>query len=94
MKRASDEGVLIGILDMHGNEIVNGDRIRVEHVNYKGHPEKERVDENFIARVFYHKFRAAFLYTKEGVSPKDIGSNTYHFNHRSSRFEILDGGEE
>lgn len=88
MARASDIGVFIGVKDIHGGEIRNGDRIRVQHVSYEG-TKSESIDEEFNARVFYHDFIAAFLYTREGVSPEDEDANTYHFNHRSSRYEIL-----
>ena len=86
MARADDKGILIGILDIHGNEIGNGDRIRVQHINYKDTP-RERIDDEFIAKVFYHGFTAAFLYKRENVPEPH---HTYNFNHRSSRFEILE----
>lgn len=89
MTRAADNGVLIGICDIHGNEIGSGNRIRVQHITYKDTP-REHVDEEFIARVSYHISRAAFLYTQEDVPEEDQDDHTYHFNHRSSRFEILE----
>ena len=89
MSRASDKGTLIEVFDIKGKSIKNGDLIKVQHVNYAG-TGKEYVDEEFTARVFYHGFRAAFMYVREGVKPGDEDDSTYHFNHRSSRFEILE----
>jgi hypothetical protein len=91
MAKASDAGTLIGILDQNGKEIANGDRINVQHVNYMGTPKEEMVEE-FTAEVFYHNSSAAFLYAKEGVFFEGE-DNSYYFNHRSSRFEILEDGK-
>jgi len=88
MTSAGDKGTLIGIFDIHKNEIANGNRIRVQHVKHPDTPQ-ESVEDEFTAMVFYHEFRAAFLYTREEVAPEDEDHNTYHFNSTSSRYEIL-----
>lgn len=89
MTNARDEGTLIGVMDINGNEIKNGDRIRVQHINYKD-SSRERVDEEFIAKVFYHESGAVFLYAQENVPKVFQDDCIYHFNHRSSKFEILE----
>jgi len=89
MASASDIGTLIGILDIHGNEIANGDRIHVLHVRKPDTPQ-ESVEDEFDARVSYHSFGAAFFYTREGVAPEDVDHNSYHFNSTSSKYEVLE----
>ena len=87
--RANEKGTLIGILDIHGKEIKNGDIIKVKHINYKGTP-KEEVAEEFIARVFYHEFQATYRYKPGGIQDaEDTEDASYIFNHRSSSFEII-----
>ena len=81
-----EDGTEIGIADINGKPIRNGDRIRVKHINYKG-TDKEVVDEEFTAKVEYHAFQAMFLYFPE-KSRKD-GHEGYIFNHRSGTFEVL-----
>ena len=88
MTNARDEGTLIGVMDINGKEIANGDRIHVLHVMYPDTP-REAVEDAFNARVFYHSFMAAFLYMREGVAPEDEDHNTHHFNSTSSKYEIL-----
>lgn len=83
--KANEKGTLIGILDINGKEIKNGDRIKVQHVNYIDTP-KEKIKEEFTARVFYHEFSATYKYSQLENS-KDGG---YIFNHRSSKFEVLE----
>jgi len=83
--RADSIGIEIGIKDVHGREIRNGDKIRVQHVNYLG-TEREKVDEEFAARVFYNSFQAMYQYLKENSGPDD---EAFVFNHRSSRFEVV-----
>ena len=93
MERAIKQGTLIGILDINGKEIANGDELRVQHVNNMGTP-KEWIDEEFSARVFYNRFNAMFMYRKEDLLKEEEESNdSYTFNHRSSRFEILRDGK-
>lgn len=79
------EKVEIGINDVSGRAIKNGDRLRVRHINYKG-TDKEFVDEEFIARVAYSEFQAMFQYYPEN----DDEHEGYVFNHRISEFEIID----
>ena len=79
-------GVEIGIKDIHENEIKEGDRIRVEHVNYMG-TGNECVEESFEADVMYNAFQAMFVYISVGQD--EYEERLYTFNHRSSRFEIV-----
>ena len=51
MARAIDKGTLIGVLDIHGREIANGDRIRVQYVNHKETPKEEIVKEKSTIEV-------------------------------------------
>jgi len=88
MASAGDKGTLIGVMDINGKEIANGDRIHVLHVRRPDTPQ-ESVEAEFDARVSYHSFKAAFFYTREGVAPEDEDHNSYHFNSTSSRYEIL-----
>jgi hypothetical protein len=92
MTNAGDKGTLIGILDIHGKEIANGDRIRVKHVNYKD-TKREEVVKEFVAEVFYDSAIAAFLYMREEFSSEDEDP-THHFNPTNSRYEILEEEEE
>lgn len=81
--KANERGTHIGILDINGKEIKNGDRIKVQHVNYPG-TDKEEIKDEFTARVLYREFQAMYQYSPDGDSEEE-----YIFNHRSSRFEIL-----
>ena len=77
----------IGIVDINDRNIKCGDGLRVEHVNYMG-TDKEYVDEKFEAEVRHIPFQAMYRYF-----PVDDSSHEhegYIFNHRSSRFEIID----
>ena len=84
------EGTITGVRDIHGQDIKEGSRIKVEHVNYIG-TDKEDVNERFEAKVIYDAFNAMYRYyrvdAKEGDEDYDYG---FVFNHRSSRFEIIE----
>jgi len=81
-----ENGTEIGISDIKGRPIRNGDRINVKHINYMG-TSHETVAEEFIAKVEYHAFQAMFKYYPEG--PDNDDHEGYIFNHRSSTFEVL-----
>jgi hypothetical protein len=80
------KGIKIGINDVNGTPIKNGDLIFVEFVNYMG-SEKEYVDDNFEGEIVYNPFNCMFMIDKVG-SNSESWNDCYVINHRSMRIKI------
>ena len=80
------KGIKIGINDVNGTPIKNGDLVSVEFVNYMG-SEKEYVDDKFDGEVVYNPFNCMFMIHKVG-SNSESWNDCYTINHRSMRIKI------
>ena len=80
------KGIKIGINDINGTPIKNGDLISVEFVNHIN-SEKEYVDDKFEGEVVYNPFNCMFMIDKVG-SNSESWSDCYVINHRSMRIKI------
>ena len=54
------KGTKIGIDDVNGTPIKNGDKVTVEFVNYMD-TKKEYVDDVFNGEIFYNSFNCMFM---------------------------------
>jgi hypothetical protein len=80
------KGIKIGINDINGTPIKNGDLVSVEFVNHKGN-EKEYVDDKFEGEIVYNPFNCMFMIDKVG-SNSESWNDCYVINHRSMRIKI------
>jgi hypothetical protein len=80
------KGIKIGINDINGTPIKNGDLISVEFVNQMN-SEKEYVDDKFEGEVVYNPFNCMFMIDKVG-SNSESWDDCYIINHRSMRIKI------
>jgi hypothetical protein len=80
------KGIKIGINDVNGTPIKNGDLIFVEFVNRMG-SEKEYVDDKFEGEIVYNPFNCMFMINKV-ASNSESWDDCYVINHRSMRIKI------
>ena len=85
---AIDGRTLIGVLANDGRGIINGDRITVQYIDNIDTP-RERVVEEFTAKVFYDSVYATFFHLRE-EPPAHYDDRVGFFNERAMRFIILD----
>lgn len=81
------KGVKIGIKDVNGTPIKNGDNVLVEFVNYMD-SDKKYVDESFQARIFYHEHYCSFMFYPL-IETYETPPTGYTIGHRSMRFTVM-----
>lgn len=89
MARAGDKGTSIEVLAIDGREILLGDRITVRYVENIDTP-REKVVEEFTARVLYNSTRTTYFYAREERISAHYEKNIGFFGTRGLKFKILD----
>ncbi|MFA5953820.1 MAG: hypothetical protein WC812_04470 [Candidatus Pacearchaeota archaeon] len=84
--------IYIGINDIHGKRILNGDNVHVKFINYMGTNE-QYVDEEFDGVIEYYPFNSVFYIVRPGKLAKDAHTEDewekYMINHRSMTLEKI-----